>query len=164
MSAAPAQMMSLGLRSGLISLRRPTTDFRDIRLLHGVDVELRRARDDPVQRLVEVERRRFREPSEVHPRDDERFQIRAGETARLQLLNRRRYRFIELQDLSAAALTFLERLRHRLLQERLDAAQDRLIRAAAQAGTLVVADSECEKRRLLELEREIGLGLIRGSG
>ena len=57
--ASPARMTPLGFRSGLFSLRQPTADFRDILLLHAIDVELRGTGDNLVQRLVEVERRRF---------------------------------------------------------------------------------------------------------
>jgi hypothetical protein len=47
-----------GLPIGLFHLRRPTADLRDVLLLDAIKVELRRAGDDLVQRLVEVERRR----------------------------------------------------------------------------------------------------------
>src|SRR5256885_16745004 len=49
---------------------RSAAGFCHIFLLDAIDVELRRARDDLVERFVEVESRRFREPCVVHARDD----------------------------------------------------------------------------------------------
>src|SRR5204862_6523013 len=116
------------------------------------------------ERLVEVERRGFREAREIDASHHERFEVGARQAAGLQLLDRRRHGIVQLEDLPAAALALLERPPHRPIEELVGAAEDRLIRAAAQARPLLVADPEREKRRLLELEGEGGLRLVARAG
>src|SRR5207302_8034716 len=84
---------------------------------------------------------------------DERLQIRARQSSRLQLLDGGADGFIELQNLPAAPLALFQRLRHRLVEELVDAPEDRLVRAAAQPRPVFVAHAERQERRLLELER-----------
>src|SRR5437879_12681877 len=126
----------------LLLVRSAAAGLCDIFLLDAIDVELLRARDDLVERLVEVERRRLREARAVHSRDDERLQVRARQTFRLQLLDRGADRIVELQNLARAAIALLDGFRERLVEERVDTPQDRLVRAAAQARPLLVAAAE----------------------
>ena len=144
----------------LLVVRRAAARFRDVFLLDAIDVELRGAGDDLVERFVEVERRRLREPRVVHARDDERLQVRARQPLRLQLLDRRADRVVQLQDLLAAAIALLDRLGDRFVEKGVDAAEDRLIGAAAQARPILVADAERQERRLLELEGERAFGVV----
>ena len=114
-----------GAREALVFLGwRPTAGFGDVFLLHSFHVEFLGAGDDLVQGFVVVERRGFRKAREVHPRHHERFQIRAGQSLGLQFLDRRADRVIELQDFLAAALTFLQRLCDRFVQEFVDPPQN----------------------------------------
>src|SRR5262245_5415067 len=114
-------------------VRRTAARLRDVFLLHAIDVELLRAGDDLVERLVEVERRRLREAGVVHARNDKGLQVRARQSLGLQLLDRRADRVVELEDLLRAPVALLDRLRERLVQKRVHAPEDRLVRAAAEA-------------------------------
>src|SRR5580765_1508698 len=150
-SAFPVQPIQ-PLRRQLLFIWRSTARFGDVFLFYAIDVELLRAGDDLVERLVEVERSRLRKARVVHARDHERFEIGAREPFRFQLLDRSAHRIVQLQDLLAAPLAFLHRLGDRFLEEGIDAAQDRLIGAAAQPRPLLVAHPERQKGRLLEFE------------
>src|SRR5689334_13459515 len=97
----------------LFLARSASTRLCDVFLLDPIDVELRGARDDLVERLVEVERRRLREARIVHARHDERLQVRAGQPFGFQLLDRRAHGVVELQDFSRAAIALLDGLGER---------------------------------------------------
>src|SRR5207237_9378056 len=114
--------------------RRAAARLRDVLLFDLVDVELLRARDDPVERFVEIERRRFRKPRVVHARDDERFEVRTGQALRLQLLHGSAHGIVELENQRAAALALFQRLVDPLVEEHVDAPEDGLVRPAAQTG------------------------------
>src|SRR5262249_35152131 len=136
----PSRLPTFPPCAALFLLRRAAARLRHVFLLHAIDVELRGAGADLVERLVEVERRRLGSPRVVHARDDERLQVRARQPARLQLLDRGTHRVVELQDLAAAPVALLDRFCDRLVEKGVDAAEDRLIRAAAEPRPLLVAD------------------------
>src|SRR4249920_1535957 len=137
----------------LLLVRRAPTRLRHVFLFDPIDVELCRARDDLVERLVEVERRRLRKARVVHTRNHERLQIRARQSFGLEFLDRRAYGVVELQDFPGPAIAFLDRFAERLVEKGVDAPQNRLVRSATQARPLLVTGPEREERGLLELER-----------
>src|SRR5207249_2628410 len=116
----PEQENNNGTATSVFIRRRAPSSFDDVLLLHAVDVELRRARDDLVERLVEIERRRLGKPREIHARDDERLEVRARQPPRFQLLDGRRHMVVELENLAAAPLALLHRLADRSIEEFVD--------------------------------------------
>src|SRR4051812_31199319 len=153
-----AEASSAAFRSFFFVAAAAGLDY--IFLFDPLDVELAGAGDDLVEGLVVIEAGRLREARVVHARDDERFEIGAGETARLQLLDRLADFVVQLQDLATPPLAFFDGLGNRLIQEGVDAAQNRLVRAAAQPRPFLVAGAERQECRLLELERERRLAIL----
>src|SRR4029450_733483 len=86
----------------LLFVRRPAARLGDVFLLDPIRVELLRARDDLVEGLVVVERRRLREARVVYACDDERLQVRARQAFGLELLDRRAHGIVELEEFLAA--------------------------------------------------------------
>src|SRR4029077_11311874 len=84
------------LRRQLFFIWRSTARLGDVFLLDAIDVELLRAGDDLVERLVEVEGARLLEARVVHARDYERFEIGTREPFRFQLLDRSAHRIVQL--------------------------------------------------------------------
>src|SRR3954467_3838255 len=132
----------------------------DVFLFDPLDVELAGAGDDLVEGLVVIEAGRLREARVVHARDDERLEVGAVGAARLQLLARLADFVVQLQDLAPPPLAFFHGLGNRLVQEGVDAAQNRLVRTAAQPRPFLVAGAERQERWLLELERERRLAIL----
>ena len=124
-------------RASLLFLRR-AAGADDVLLLDLLDVELRARRA-----ACGRGRRRSRTPStsrsgsELIARDDERSQVRAGEAAAFQFLRRSApTASSSRQQFAPRAFALLERFGQRLVEEIVDAAQHRLIRAAAQPRAL----------------------------
>src|SRR5215468_11674972 len=98
------------IASSIGSMQTPTSSIESVLIqwrsrcpchlfgLHAIDVELARRRRHLLHHLVEIEARGLGEANRVNPRDDERPEIRTGETASLELLDDRGDAIVDLQD------------------------------------------------------------------
>src|SRR5512143_1716771 len=95
------------------------------------------------------------EPQRIDPGDDERAQVGALESLRLEPLDRGRDGLFELHHPGCPVLPFLERLRQLLLEKLLHALQDGVVGASRKTAVLLIADAERQQSRLVEIERVI---------
>src|SRR5262249_15932285 len=135
---------------------------REVFRLDFFRIEFRRRLVHALDRLVEIERRGVlrAEAQRIEARDDEAPEIRARHAARFERLDFLHDEVVERhQRLGARGADYQRRL-ERLLEELVDALEQRCVRAAAEARALLVADAERDVAGLLEFQRVARLGRV----
>ncbi len=93
----------------------------DVFLADLVRVELRGRRPHLLDHLVEVERRRLREPDRIHPGDHERTEVGGGRPLLLEFLDGCADGVVHLEQRPAPPLPLANRVAERLVEEIVDA-------------------------------------------